>query len=273
MPPGTAVASPIGDGSAPGLYFCLSHPKSLVVSYGTSIGMAFCLPELKEISGINGVVRDGIVPGTWGYDAGQPCAGDMLDWFVTNQLPAQYTEQAGGDAHGYLSRLAEEAQPWRNTLTVLDWWNGNRGILNDMSLRGAVLGLSLSTKPEDIYCAMLQGVACGSRRILEHLQDYGIEFEQIIVCGGIAEKNPFALRQYADILGREILVSDRSQLAARSAAMLGAMAAGISPEETAAHMAGSGLKPVRPDEAHREAYEAIYRRWKRYHDCLAHIET
>ena len=70
----------------------------------------------------------------------------------------------------------------------------------------------------------------------------------------------------------EILVSDRSQLAARSAAMLGAMAAGIPPEETTARMAGSGLEPVRPDEAHREAYEAIYRRWKRYHDCLAHVE-
>ena len=272
LPAGTAVAAPIGDGSAPGLYFCLSHPGSLAVSYGTSIGMAFCLPELKEISGINGVVKDGIVPGLWGYDAGQPCAGDMLDWFVNNQLPPAYVEQAEGDVHGCLSRLAEAAEPWRNTLTVLDWWNGNRGILNDLSLRGAVLGLSLSTKPEDIYCAMLQGIACGSRRILDHLQDHGITFEQIIVCGGIAEKNPFALRQYADILGREILVSDRSQLAARSAAMLGAMAAGISPEETAARMAGSGLEPVRPDETHREAYEAIYRRWKRYHDCLAHVE-
>lgn len=87
-----------------------------------------------------------------------------------------------------------------------------------------------------------------------------------IADGGVADALPDSG------VALEILVSDRSQLAARSAAMLGAMAAGIPPEETAARMAGSGLEPVRPDEAHREAYEAIYRRWKRYHDCLAHVE-
>lgn len=268
---GTAVASPIGDGSAPGLYFCLSHPKSLVISYGTSIGMAFCLPELKAISGINGVVKDGIIPGLWGYDAGQPCAGDMLDWFVTTQLPERYTLNAHADVHGYLSRLAAGSQPWQNPLTVLDWWNGNRGILNDLSLRGAVLGLSLATKPEDIYCAMFQGIACGSRRIIEHLQEHGIFFDQIIVCGGIAEKNPFALQQYANILGRELLISDRSQLAARSAAMLGAMASGVPKDVVAGCMAHGSLKPVLPEEDHRTEYEAIYRRWKQYHDCLSQI--
>lgn len=270
--PGIPISAPIGDGSAPGVYFCLNHPDTLVISYGTSLAMAFCRKELTELTGINGVVQGGILPELWGYDTGQPCAGDMLSWFVRNQLPAEYTEAARGNVHSFLSGLALRLPPWENRLTVLDWWNGNRGILNDMSLRGAVLGLSLSTAPEEIYCAMLQGIACGSRRILEHLARSGIFFDRIVLCGGVAEKNPFALEQYANILGRDLLVSGCTQLAARGAAMLAALAAGYPAAQVGRTMTSEQLDLVEADMAHRGEYEKIYRRWQRYHDCIAQIQ-
>lgn len=272
LEPGIPVAAPIGDGSAPGVYFCLNHPGTLAISYGTSIAMAFCTHELTDLTGINGVALGGIVPGLWGYDMGQPCAGDMLDWFVKRQLPAEYIDNSASDIHAYLSRLASDLPPWLNSLTVLDWWNGNRGILNDMSLRGAVLGLSLSTMPEEIYCAMLQGIACGSRRILEHLNASGVHFERIVVCGGIAEKNHFALQQYANILGCNLLISSRTQLAARSAAILAAIAAGIPMEQAGEAIASEPLQLIKADQEHRRQYESIYQRWKRYHDCISKVE-
>ena len=168
--------------------------------------------------------------------------------------------------------MASALPPWTNSLTVLDWWNGNRGILNDMSLRGAVLGFSLSTVPEEIYCSMLQGIACGSRRILDHLHSSGICFDRIVVCGGIAEKNLFALQQYANILGRDLLVSSRTQLAARSAAILAAIAAGVPMEQAGEAIASEPLQPIEADREHRQQYENIYQRWKRYHDCISKVE-
>lgn len=270
LPAGIPVAAPMGDGSVPGVCIGAAAPGALIVTLGTSIAMAFLRRELTELTGINGVVQDGIVPGYYAYDAGQPCAGDMLDWFVTRQVPASYLEAAAGrEIHGYLSALAEAREPWRNKVTVLDWWNGNRGILNNAALRGTVCGYSMDTRPEDIYAAMVQGLACGTRKIVEHCAQAGIEFDRIIFCGGIAEKNPFILRQYANILGREVSLSPCKQVTALGAAILAAGAAGTPLKEAAARMVPGGFAVTEPDGAHRREYEGLYERWSRLHDLLA----
>lgn len=264
--PGVPVAASIGDGTIPGVYFCVSEPKALAVTYGTSLAMAYNNEELIPCSGINGVVKDIFVKGYAGYDSGQPCTGDMLDWFVTYQVPDNYKKT---NAHEYLTKLAQNGDPWNNKLTVLDWWNGNRGILNNMDLRGSVLGYSLDTRPEDIYCAMLQGIACGNKRIIDHLAVNGVEFDKIIVCGGIALKNKFAMEQYASILGREVWISDASDITARGSAMLGASAAGIPIQEVVKNMRNDNFTIVKPDLAHHKEYKSIYERWCKYHDLLS----
>ena len=76
---GIPVAASIGDGSVPGIYYCIKEPNALALTYGTSIATSFNNNTLHEIAGINGVVKDGIVKGYYCYDAGQPCAGDILD--------------------------------------------------------------------------------------------------------------------------------------------------------------------------------------------------
>ena len=147
--------------------------------------------------------------------------------------------------------------------------NGNRGILNNASLPGAVWGYSMDTRPEDVYAAMVQGLACGSRKIIDHCARAGIRFDRVIFCGGIAEKNPFILRQYANILGREVCLSPCKQVTALGAAILAAGAAGTPLEEAAARMVPGGFAVTEPDGAHRRAYEALYARWSRLHDLLA----
>jgi L-ribulokinase len=272
LPAGIPVATPLGDGSCPGVYYCSRYPDAIAITFGTSVAMAFVSDRLRPVKGINGVVRDGILPGCYGYDAGQPCAGDMLDWFVQRQLPREYGEQAdraGVSAHAYLSRLAAEGQPWENRIRVLDWFNGNRSILNNQALRGVVAGCSLQTRPEEIYCGMIQGLACGTRKILEYLAENGLPFEKVILCGGIAEKNPFVLEQIASLLGREILHSTQRQVTAKSAAILGAAASGIPLETAARAMAAEKLTPVQPDAEHRKEYERIYSSWERLHNLLA----
>ena len=234
--------------------------------------MAFVSKDLRPVRGINGVVKDGIVSGYYGYDAGQPCAGDMLDWFIRQQVPVQYFECAGAteqNIHAYLSGLAAKRHPWENALTALDWFNGNRSILNDQALRGAVAGYSLQTQAEDVYCALVQGLACGTRKILDFLAENGLVYDRIILCGGIAEKNPFVLEQYANVLGRPVHVSQQRQVTALSASILAAIAAGIPPQTATEQMINTDFRVIHPDSTHAKEYERIYRRWEKLHNLLA----
>lgn len=268
---GISVSTPMGDGSIPGLYFCVNDPSAAVVSLGTSIGIAFTTDKKHAINGINGVTFGGIVPGRWSYDAGTPCAGDMLDWMCRCIVPKSVTDEAeknGMDLHSYLSSQAA-AEPWKNSLTVLDWWNGNRSIINDMSLRGSILGISLSTAPADIYCAFLQSIACSLRVIFEHFENNGIKFGKIVLCGGIPQKNRFLVSQIAEILGRSVYISKEKQLTAVSSAILGAMAAGDEMTTAARDMARQDFIPVTPELTHKAEYDEIFRRFRHYHDLLS----
>ena len=272
LKPGIPIAAPLGDGSCPGVYFCKKDPNALAVTLGTSVAMAFVSKDLRPVRGINGVVKDGIVSGYYGYDAGQPCAGDMLDWFIRQQVPVQYFECAGAteqNIHAYLSGLAAKRHPWENALTALDWFNGNRSILNDQALRGAVAGYSLQTQAEDVYCALVQGLACGTRKILDFLAENGLVYDRIILCGGIAEKNPFVLEQYANVLGRPVHVSQQRQVTALSASILAAIAAGIPPQTATEQMINTDFRVIHPDSTHAKEYERIYRRWEKLHNLLA----
>ena len=268
--PGIPVAVPTGDGSSPGLYYCINNPDFIAITPGTSVAMSFTAPDCHRIEGINGTVYGGIVPGQWSYDAGTPCAGDMLDWFCRHMVPPETVkkaEESGLDIHGYLSQAAS-AGPWENRLTVLDWFNGNRSILNNMSLRGGILGLSLETSTGELYCAFIQSIACSLRTVLEHLEACGIGKKQPVLCGSMPLKNSFLTGQIASVLGREVYVSKAARPTAVSAAILASTAAGNDIHEAARKMASAEYITVKPDSSHRREYEELYRRWRRYHDLL-----
>ena len=269
--PGTPVATPMGDGNITGLVFCGKHPHAIVSVLGTSVGTSFVMDRLVPMSGINGVVQDGYLAGKACYDAGSPCMGDMLGWFINMQVPASYTDAANRahvNVHQYLTELAESKEPWDNPLTVLDWWNGSRSILNDPRLRGCVAGFSLATRPEDVYGAMIQGCACSYRKALEHFEAQGAKFDEVILCGGIAQKNAFAVGQFASILNRAVLVPEWKESVAVGSAILiqKAVENGRSSIEEALNR---HFRAVRPDNAHRAQYEALYNRWRAFHDLMA----
>ena len=152
----------------------MSVPGAGVQSFGTFvtvIGTSICDmvlgAEEVRLPGITGVARDGILPGLYGYEAGQTAVGDMLAWFVRT---------LGGDADLYerLERGAAQIRPGETGLLALDWFNGNRSILADADLTGAILGLTLQSSPEQIYRALLEAIAFGNRRIIDNFTEHGI---------------------------------------------------------------------------------------------------
>lgn len=182
-----------------------------------------------EVPGICGAVWEGILPGCIGFEAGQSCCGDHFAWFVKNAVPKEYYAEAqrlGVDIHQYMTMLAEKLRPGESGLLALDWWNGNRSILVDIDLSGLLVGLTLQTKPEEIYRALIEATAYGTRMIVENYRNHGVEVNEFFATGGISQKNAMAMQIYADVLNMPIRIAGSKQGAAVGSAVFAAVAAG-----------------------------------------------
>ncbi|WFA10133.1 ribulokinase [Tissierella sp. Yu-01] len=226
---GTAVGISIIDAHSgvPGIGIC--EPGKLLMIMGTST-CHILLGETEEIiPGIAGVVEDGVLPGFFGYEAGQACVGDHFSWLVDNFVPEVYVKEAKErniGIHQLLTEKAEKLNVGESGLLALDWWNGNRTPYVDYDLTGLMLGFSLTTKPEEMYRALIEATAYGTNYIIETFENAGVPIKELYACGGIAEKNKMMMQIYADVTNREIRISASDQTPALGAAMFGAVAAG-----------------------------------------------
>ena len=215
------------------------------------------------MAGITGVVKDGILPGLYGYEAGQAAVGDMLAWFVE-------TIGAGEGAYEGLEREAALLGPGETGLVALDWWNGNRTILADADLSGVIAGLTLQTDPGEIYRALLEAIAFGNRRIMDNFEAHGMKLDEIVACGGIAEKSPLTMQLLADTSGRPVHVPASTQIPARGAALFGAVAGGAFDDIEAAIAATRPpiARSYAPDPAAGAVHERVYAIFRELHDML-----
>jgi L-ribulokinase len=204
---------------------------------GTSICDMVLGADEVRLPGITGVARDGILPGLYGYEAGQVAVGDMLAWFV------RFLDR-GGDAFEQLESEAARFGPGETGLVAIDWWNGNRSILADADLTGVLLGMTLQTTPEQVYRALLEAIAFGNRRIMDNFVEHGVPLREIVSCGGIAERSPLTMQLLADTSGCPVHVPDTGEIPARGSALFGAVAAGLYEGIEAA------VEATRPPAAH-----------------------
>jgi len=275
LQPGTAV--PIGnvDAHVSVPAATVVEPGRMVIIMGTSNCHMVLGAEERIVEGMCGVVEDGIIPGYFGFEAGQSCVGDHFAWFVDNCVPAAYQEEArarGTNLHSLLEEKATGQKPGEHGLVALDWWNGNRSILVDVDLTGLLVGATLATKPEDIYRALIEATAFGTRVIVESFEKNGVAVNEIVACGGLPERNKLLMQIYADVTGREIRVAATAQAGAFGSAMFAAVAAGKAAGgcdtilEAAQYMARLQDVVYRPDPAHRAIYDQLYAEYLKLHD-------
>ena len=192
---GTSVAVAIVDGHCAFASLGVDQPGTMMVIMGTSGCHLTISSKYCEVSGMCGVVKDGILPGFYGYEAGQAGFGVHLSWFIDNCVPVAYANEAeaqGISVHDLLVRKASLKNPGESGLIALDWWNGNRSVINNQDLSGVIVGLTLQTKPEDIYLALIESLAFGTRKIIESYSEAGIGTDRIVAVGGIPEKKSVA---------------------------------------------------------------------------------
>ncbi|MFC7394523.1 ribulokinase [Scopulibacillus cellulosilyticus] len=274
LPEGIPVAVGIIDSHAAVPAVGAVRNGQLVMTMGTSTCHMLLSDKKKMIKGITGVVEDGIIPGFYGYEAGQAAVGDIFAWFVNHSVPEYVKQQAmkeGLSIHKWLEREASTYKPGQSGLLALDWWNGSR-ILADSDLTGLIVGLTLGTKPEEIYRALLEATAFGTRKIIESFVEAGIEVDELFACGGLPQRNELLMQIYADVMNREIKIADSKQSSAYGAAMFGAVVAGKekggynSIFEAADKIAKVKEKTYTPVPEHVKIYDQLYEEYKKLHN-------
>ena len=223
----------------------------------------------KEVTGegICGVVEDRIIPGYYGYEAGQSAVGDIFAWYVDEAVPEYVRRKAAEERlgiHEWLESGASQYEPGQTGLLALDWWNGSRSVLMDADLSGVISGLTLQTKPEEIYRA-LQATAFGTRAIIEAFTESGVEVQELYACGGLPQRNRLLMQIYADVTGKEIKVADTVQTAPleqlcsapwRQAQSRGGFGSIVEAAEAIARVREETFKPL---EANVRVYDQLYK--------------
>jgi L-ribulokinase len=274
--PGTPVAVANVDAHVSVPAVGVTEPGTLVAVMGTSTCHLVLGRELALAEGMCGVVEDGIIPGLFGYEAGQSAVGDIFAWFTKRAVPPDVHEEAaraaGRTVHDALEHDAASLRPGQSGLLALDWWNGNRSILVDVDLSGLLVGATLATEPPEIYRALLEATAFGTRTIIESLEAAGVGVERVVACGGLPERNVLLMQLSADITGREFEVAASTQAPALGSAMHAAVAVGAAGggydtiQDAAAAMVRPNVRTYRPDPSGRKVYDALYREYVALHD-------
>ena len=279
---GTAVAVANVDAHVSMPAVGITRAGQMLMIMGTSTCHMVLGEEEKIVPGMCGVVEDGIMPGYLGYEAGQSCVGDHFEWFVENCVPAEYQNEADNrdvSVHKVLREKAIALKPGESGLLALDWWNGNRSVLVDVDLTGMMLGMTLHTKPEEIYRALIEATAYGTRMIIETFRNSGVAVDSLFAAGGIAEKDPLMMQIYADVTGMEIKIAKSDQSPALGSAMFGAVAAGADKGgydtifEAAAAIGGVKDKTYKPNIKNSKTYNKLYTEYKTLHDYFGRGEN
>jgi L-ribulokinase len=243
---------------------CGIAPGTLVKIIGTSTCDIVIAPvgePLADIPGLCGIVNGSVLPGYYGLEAGQSAVGDIFNWFV---------DYLRAGSHEELTKAAARLEPGASGLLALDWNNGNRTILVDQQLTGLLLGQTLYTTPAEIYRALIEATAFGALTIINRFEEYGVKIEQIVNCGGIAEKNPVAMQIYADVTGRPMKISRSAQTCALGAAIAGAVVAGAHANYTTAQKSMTGVKRqvFLPNPRAHAVYKELYALYHKLHDAF-----
>ncbi|GIJ78731.1 L-ribulokinase [Micromonospora phaseoli] len=261
LPAGIAVAVGNVDAHVTAASAQALNPGRLVAIMGTSTCHVVNGNHPAEVSGMCGVVDGGISAGAWGYEAGQSGVGDIFGWFVKHAAPA------GTDSHERLTELAAAQPVGAHGLVALDWWNGNRSLLVNHDLSGMIIGLTLATRPEDIYRALLEATAYGTRMIIEAFVEAGVKVDDLVIAGGLTS-NELLMQIYADVTNRPLGIIGSAQGPALGSAIHAAVAAGVHPSiQEAAQAMGRVREAVyRPDPDRVRAYDALYAEYRTLHD-------
>lgn len=241
----------------------------------------------KLIAGICGQVDGSVIPGMYGYEAGQSSFGDVYAWFksilswplknilkntdvVSKGIASKLSDDVEDKIIRKIEEEAEKLNPKDSSLISLDWLNGRRTPYADQKLKGAIIGLSLGTNAVKIYRSLVEATAFGSKAIIHRFTQEGIEINEVVAIGGIPQKSPLVMQILSDVFNMPVKVAASAQAVALGAAIFGAVASGYYRDiyEAQEHMASKFLKVYNPIPENVKAYKELYKKYKEMGNIL-----
>lgn len=275
LPQGIPVAPMRIDGHSAAVALGCERAGDMVLIMGTSLGMVMLDDKDVPFPGVCGVCYGSVHPDYYGYETGLSSCGDIFQWFADNCVPEECQKAARKKGISVLQELSERMsrqKPGESGLIALDWWNGNRSVLEDEMLSGMILGLTLQTRPEEILRALFEAVSFAVKLIIEEHKKNGVEVKRLLATGGIAEKNEVFVQIFADVIGCDVLVPEGEQICALGSAVYGAVAAGRAGggfdtlSEAIEKMACKKVKRYVPNEDYNRIYRELFAQYRRLHD-------
>ncbi len=137
-----------------------------------------------------------------------------------------------------------------------------------------------ASPPVEIYRALFESVAFGTRRIIENFVEHGVPIAEVVACGGIAERSELMMQLLADVTGLALTIPDSSQIPARGAALFGGLAAGSARggfddiETAVARLKPDIARRYEPSQSHMVTYRDLYSVFCALHDEFGreHVE-
>jgi L-ribulokinase len=275
LTPETVICSGHSDGAVAGCGAGATESGDMLLVMGTSTCHQMIYKDYHAFDGVCAIAGDGMVPGYYGYESGQPASGDIFQWYVENCLVKEYAEEAAGRGISSLRLMDEKAamlKPGESGLLALDWLNGNRSILANYNLSGLIVGLTLATKPEEIYRALVESNLFGSRKIIENYRKNGITINRIFAVGSLATKSPFVMQLLADILGDDIIVPEVENVPAMGSAICAAAALSVEEggfatvQEAATALIPKNCLVYKPKIENHRTYDELFSYYNKLHD-------
>ncbi|XP_048319688.1 uncharacterized protein LOC107411780 isoform X2 [Ziziphus jujuba] len=251
--------------------------RRMVLVCGTSTCHMAVSQSKLFIPGVWGPFWSAMVPEYWLTEGGQSATGALLDHIIENHIASPHLANRAASQNisifELLNKILETMMldlklPFLASLTeethVLPDFHGNRSPIADPKAKGMVSGLILDTSEKHLallYLATVQGIAYGTRHIVDHCNAHGHKIDTILACGGLA-KNPVFIQEHADITGCPIILPRESEPVLLGAAILGAVAArkysSVHVAMKALNAAGQVIHPSK-DPKVKKYHDAKYR--------------
>jgi L-ribulokinase len=220
------------------------------------VGTATCImaiaKETGRIPGLCGVVKGSIHPAYVGIEAGLSATGYLFEALAARS----------GKSVAELSRGMEAFRAGQTGLLHLSWDNGDRTVLVNPNLGGVTLGWNLNHTAQDHLFAAIEGTAFHTRVIFERMAEHGVPIRRVIHGGGIPQKNEVLNQVYANVLGKPVLVPERS-ITSLGSAIFAFLAAGtFGTIEEAQKALCPPYRVVEPDRAVKARYDRLYAHWR-----------
>ncbi len=215
---------------------------------GTSTCIIGITPSVNLVPGVCGVVQGSVHPLRTGIEAGLSAVGDIFNAIAT---------RAGSDVKT-LSVGLENYRAGQTGLMRMTWDNGDRTVLVNPNLRGVTFGWNLQSTAQDELFAAIEGTAFHTRVILDRMAEHGVAIRRVINAGGIPQKNNVLNQVYANVLGRPVLVPDKSVVSLGSAIFAFLAAGTFKTIEEAQDNICPGHRTFLPDRSAQRTYKDLY---------------